>query len=183
MLATYTQAYATTQAASPSASSRTFTLRSYFQVLGLRITSVRQTATAQVNGGSTWGLLCAGGGRCWLLRVVRGHLGGTPVLLIIPLPSTRPSGSGPGQAGQDAAPHRTNDLDRLGLVCWACPLVDGRRDDQAPHLSQHDTVAGSPWCSSWSRSAPAGGSGFTVRRQDHCRIASHLWLAPPGLLR
>jgi LuxR family transcriptional regulator, maltose regulon positive regulatory protein len=36
------------------------------------------------------------------------------------------------QAGQDAAPRRTNDLDRLGLVCWACPLVDGGRGDQAP---------------------------------------------------
>jgi hypothetical protein len=41
--------------------------------------------------------------------------------LIFRLPSTRPPGSG----------QRTNDLDRLGLVCWACPLVDGRRDDQA----------------------------------------------------
>jgi len=56
------------------------------------------------------------------------------------LPSTRPPGSGRGQAGQDAAPRRTNDLDRLGLVCWACPLVDGRRDDQAPPLGQQHMV-------------------------------------------
>src|SRR5260370_22825860 len=76
MLATYTQAYAATQAASPSASSRTFTLRSYFQVLGLRITRLSPTALSWPTPRLTSGSQIAAGGNYWLLTAVRGHFGG-----------------------------------------------------------------------------------------------------------
>ena len=49
------------------------------------------------------------------------------VLLIIASAIGPPVRERPGLTGQDAAPRRTNDLDRLGLVCWACPwsMADG----------------------------------------------------------
>src|SRR5262245_58934182 len=76
----------------------------------------------------------------------------TPVLLIISSAVDPPARSGRAHAGQDPAPRRRNDLDRLGLVCWACPLADGRRDEQAPPLAQHEAVG----VASMVRGVPAG---------------------------
>jgi hypothetical protein len=56
--------------------------------------------------------------------------------------------------------HTDDLITRLGLVCRASPLVDGRRDDQAPPLGQQHTVGGAlgiipePEC-------PTEGDGFT----------------------
>jgi hypothetical protein len=65
-----------------------------------------------------------------------------PALLIIPSAVDPPVREQARPSRSDAAPRRTNDLDRLGLACWACPPVDGRRDDQAPSLSQLYAVGG-----------------------------------------